>query len=332
LARRDSYLSDNESHKIFNPYLVDSIFILPLQLYGEYGKQLELIPEFRGSTIYFIVKRKKLRFVLNEVMLEDNLFKFTISVSGQQVLTHQIPLTRLLTGEDKPETIEPIIIPVLSFFHLRLLEPQYYPYPIVGVSIDKSKSNEKILSLKIWTSDGKSNEKPIFPYALMHSVGAGVDDFSEILYIGKSLNMKKRTLVHKKIQQALAEVDETEDDIYIYFFTLREQRVLLNAGEYCKRLGSHSVLGSRTFGDMVEITDEGRTNLVEMALINYFIPKYNDHHTKSQIPLNQQVKDLLKANNYTILRIDISFDDDVFMKFGSAYVKPKQHHTIDYSL
>jgi len=128
---------------------------------------------------------------------------------------------------------------------------------------------------------------------------------------------KQSRLICRKIQQALSEAGDKED-IYLYFFIVNERATFWNSYD-------------PNASDTTEITDQGRLNLIEMSLINYFKPKYNETYKNSEISLNKQVNELLKMNNYTRIVAESSFDS-TFWKFGSDVVKPKQHHSAVYKL
>lgn len=317
LVRGDFNLSFDEEHKVFNPYLVDSIFIRPFQLYGKYGKALEESYEFSNATLYFIAKRKKMRFVLDETDFENDYLKFSISMANEEVVTYKVSIVRLLTGREMPEIKKLLILPVSGLSDLQSLQAEYEPYPISGISVDKANSNENVLVFTIYTPDGQSVEKITFPHNLVSLIDTDVEGISEILYIGQSRKMKQRALSHEKIQQALSEAGDKED-IYLYFFSIKEKLVFWNTYE-------------PDASDATEITDQGRLNLVEMTLINYFKPRYNTTFVNSELSLNKQVNELLKTNNYTRIVAESSFDSS-FWKFGSNSVKPKQHHAAVYKL
>jgi hypothetical protein len=332
LASGDLNLDFAEDHKLFTPYLTNSIFIRPFQLYGECGDLLKTRSEFQKATIYFIAKRKKLRLVLNETAFERDYLKVAISMRGEEPITYKIPLIQLFGGEQAPRLKQLLMFPVLSFFHFQALQVQYSSYPISGVLIDTSKSDENTLVFNIFTPSGQCIQELGVPHQLLRLAGVDVDDHSEILYIGQSRKMQERTISHEKIQRALAEAKDTED-IYVYFFSITAKSSVWGAEDSWKRLGFMFYVSSsdENFGDVVEITDEGRLNLVEMTLINYFRPMYNTTFVNSQIPLNKQVGELLKVNGYTRIITEVNFDS-IFHRFGSSTVRPKQHHAIVYKL
>ena len=332
IARGDVGFDLNDDHKMFNPYLNDTVFIQPYQLYNKFGEDLKKEPNFQEATIYFIAKRKKLRFVLSDTRFEGDDLKFSISVEGQRTITEKISLPFLLIGKEGYEFKEIFIKPISSFFELQVLQQKKPYYPLSGIMINKTKSNEKTLFFDIYTSDERSDEKYVMPHLLMNGLGIDADDFSEVLYIGQSRKMGERAISHEKIQQALAEKSDTED-IYIYFFNIKEETIFHGAEVSWKRgeIKSLSSSSGTSLANVVEITDEGRINLVEMALINYFKPKYNTTFVNSKISLNQQVSTLLKSNGYTRLMAEVNFDS-VFYRFSSSHVRPKQHHAIVYKL
>ncbi len=314
----DFDLGLDEKHKSFNPYLADSIFIRPLQLYGKHGEDLKANHEFCNATPYFIAKRKKMRFVLDETNFEDDYLKLSIAVADdEKTVTYKLSIVRLLTGQDMPELKKLLIFPISTFSDLKPLQSEHYPYPVTGILIDKEKSNANFLVLMIYTSNGQWIEKIAFLHSLVSLLETDLDDVSEVLYIGQSRRMKQRALSHEKIQQALSEAGDKED-IYLYFFIVNEMVIFWNSYD-------------PNASDTTEITDQGRLNLVEMSLINYFKPKYNTTFVNSEISFNKQVNELLKINNYTRIVAESSFDS-TFWKFGSGVVKPKQHHSAVYKL
>jgi len=317
LVRGDFDLGFDEEHKSFSPYLADSIFIRPFQLYGKYGKALEANHEYCNATLYFIAKRKKMRFILDETDFEDDFLKFSISIADEKTVTHKLSIVRLLTGQDMPELKKLLVFPVSTLSDLKSLQLEHAPYPITGISIDKSNSDENILVFTLYAPDGQQIEQIAFPHSLVSLLDADLDDISEVLYIGQSRKMKQRALSHEKIQQALSETGDKED-IYLFFFIVIDKVIFWNSYD-------------SNAPNATEITDQGRLNLVEMSLINYFKPKYNETFKNSKIPLNKQVNELLKMNNYTRIVAESSFDS-TFWKFGSGVVKPKQHHAAVYKL
>ncbi len=258
LVRGDFDLSFDEEHKGFNPYLAGSIFIRPFQLYGKYVEVLEASHEFSNATLYFIVKRKKMRFVLNETDFENDYLKFSISVAGEKTITHKLSIWRLLTGQDMHEMKKLLIFPISNLSDFQSLQAAHEPYPISGISINKSNSDENVLAITIYTPYGQLLEEIAFPHSLVSLIDTDMDDVSKVLYIGQSRKMKQRALSHEKIQQALSEAGDKED-IYLYFFNVNEKIFFWNS------YGPNA-------SDNIEITDQGRLNLVEMTLINYFKP------------------------------------------------------------
>ncbi len=310
--------------KIFNPYLADSIFVRPFQLYGKYGKDLQKSYQFQDSTLYFIAKRRKMRFILDKTKFENNYLKFSISIENDQVVPYKIPIRRILTSTKIFDTSDLLIVPVSSLSDFQSLRIDNNYNTILGILIDKKESNSNTISFILYRLNSQAGERIYTQYihihGLMNTLDENTDDFSEVLYIGQSRKMEQRSISHEKIQQALSEAGDNED-IYLYFFTFKE-----NVG---------FVMTNNT--NTPEMTDyanglfDDRLNIVEMALINYFKPKYNNTFVNSDISLNKQVSNLLRVNSYTRIIAELSFDTS-FWKFGSSVIKPNLNHTIVYKL
>ena len=190
-----------------------------------------------------------------------------------------------------------------------------------GIMIDKLKSDENNIVINIYTPFDKCIQVFCGPHQLLNMTKIFINDDSEILYVGQSHNMPERIISHEKVQRALAEAEDNED-IYIYFFSINERVIF--AGE---------VLGifDENFGDVNEITNKSRVNLVEMVLINYFRPEYNTTFVNSEIPLNNQVDNFLRKNEYTRMIVEVNCDSK-FFRFGSSTVRAKQQHMIVHKL
>jgi hypothetical protein len=309
-----------EPHKIFAPHLVNSTWIRPFQLYDKELEKLELMPEFQNANIYFIVKRKKLRFLPNKTEIYDDHIRCSLVVAGKQEIICNIGI----------ELLAAYIIETNKYSDE--LE-SCFPYFIVG--IDHSKSDEISLMITLSHMNGQQIiEQKLSATEVIDWSEVELGNFSDILYIGQSHRIKKRILTHEKTQQALAEVRD-ENDIYIYFFSFAIERLLLNPLEHANKINEEllSIIKSPTFGDRKEINIKAKVNLVEMALINHFKPKYNNHYVNSGLSSNKQIKEMLAQNNYTKLVLSVSFDNDCSLwRFGSESVVPNCHHLIEFNL
>jgi hypothetical protein len=192
---------------------------------------------------------------------------------------------------------------------------------LTGISFNNTKSNGNVLVVNLFSTHW-SGELPMLAHNLLDLQNIHVGDSPKVLYIGQSKQIRRRTSAHEKIQRALSEVSD-DRDIYVYFFTFVTQEIFMNRPDEMIKLLNDPDAG--------RIEDEGQLNLVEMALINYFKPKYNTTFVSSAILLNQQVEHLLRANGFTQMALEISFDDPLWC-FGSDHISPKQNHIIIHRL
>lgn len=109
-----------------------------------------------------------------------------------------------------------------------------------------------------------------------------------------------------------------DKEIYIHCFKFTDYRMYANNLDFMKE-------------EKVEISNSGKIDLLEMALINYFKPDYNDKYVKSDISANEKVNQLLRSNNYTALGATVSFDEE-FLRYYTEHVPVKSSHVICYQL
>lgn len=311
------------SEKIFLPYLDISVRTRPLQFYGKSGEILFSSPEIEQSNIYFIVEDTKVRFVPEKTIIRRNgIMKVVFRIANKHLIKHKIDLARLFLGNKMPNNFKSVVIGASSQnAYLKRLKRRKH-IPLTGLSINQAKSNGNCLFLNIYTPNLATELPPLTPHVLMDLQKIKVSGFPNILYIGQSQQIKKRTSSHEKIQRALSEARD-DKDIFVYFFKFSVKQVVLNKPEDLIQLLKHPHADN--------IKDEGRLNLVEMALINYFKPRYNSTFVESNISSNQQVEQLLKANGFSQMITEINFDDESWF-FGSDHVRPNSKHLIVHKL
>ncbi len=279
--------------KVFNPYITESIFARTFQLYREHQRILFSMPQFQRAKIYFVVERKKVRFSIEEITLHSNaVCDFVFIVADKEVIRVSENLAR------------------------------FTPPQVVEVQFAPEKSTGEFMTFRVWTLSGEIEEVKFFPHGILSELGIDVNDFSKILYIGQSNEIKERSTKHEKLQQVLAEKAD-DKDIYVYFFQFSERQVeispLINDFQF-------------VVGDSVtEISSEGKINLVEMSLINYFKPTYNFAYKESYLPTNKQVEKLLRENGYNKIVLEVKHDR-IYWNFGSEVVSPKLEHEIIFEL
>lgn len=319
-------MSYMKPEKVFNPYVTDSVFVRAYQLYNEHRDYLYSLPHFQKSNIYFVVERQKVRFIPSEMEINpDGVIKFVFDIAGRSLeyMDHlvQIMLRRWL-GDNAPTDFQSTIICGTDHSQIQHNLQRLNPSFTAGIVLDLPTSNAEIIPLAFYTNQGLVSNGALASHAILQELRIDIGDFSKILYVGQSKKIQRRAVTHEKIQQALAE-RSSNADIYLYFFQFSENQFTVNHPINNIQL----IQNSRP----IDISHKGKTNLVEMALINYFKPIYNRNFVEADISSNQQVKTLLRANGYTKMVMEV-IHDDVFWKFGSEMIAPATSHTIVYDL
>lgn len=57
---------------IFNPYLKETIFFRPEQMYGESRRVFKELPHIEDGNVYFIAERKRVRTIPESVQISDD--------------------------------------------------------------------------------------------------------------------------------------------------------------------------------------------------------------------------------------------------------------------
>lgn len=311
----------SSSDKIFWPYLATSLCCRPFQLYDEYGSVLSSQPELEGANIYFIAENSKIRFVPAEVSTDSQgTINFSLSISNQRIVRCRATLPELMWGASLPAGFQSAFVGVRNQEHYReLLSKESF---LTGIALDLDKSDDTLLTFKLYARDC-ATEIQMLAHNVVDRTNTEIGSYPKILYIGQSHRIRERVVSHEKIQRALSEVAD-DKDVYLYFFKFADQRLFIN--EPPETLDESPINVS-----LQDIEDEGKVNLIEMALINYFKPKYNTTFVETEIPSNKQVQQLLKANGFTKIFVQVYFDGS-FWRFGSDIVAHKQDHVVSFEL
>lgn len=309
-----------QPQKVFYSWLSGSLCIRPYQLYGMYGKIVEKRKEFTDASIYFIVEIEKIRFIPKSIEISrDGTIKFAFLIGNKRTLDTRISLPRLICEDDLPEDFHSLVFGVKDLEDYRkLLRKSNIPF--TGICMNDA-SNEEKLVLNVYGLDIVTTME-VPPQNVLLRANINIGASPNILYIGQSKNIRKRTSGHEKIQRALSEVNN-DKEIYLYFFDFETKIFLMGLP-----VGEFDALDT---SNPSKIDFQGKLNLVEMALINYFKPRYNEMLTKTNIPLNKQVERLMKKNKYTQIDIEVNFDSD-FWQFGSDMIPNNNSHLITFNL
>lgn len=317
--------------KIYNPYLSDSLFFRPEQMYGENRKVFEDIPYIDKGNIYFLVVRNRVRIIPESVeLLNTAKIKFEILIDGTKKKFIEVDTAPLFIDlgskikevfKDSNSLQEHMVVVKDTADYMAKLKNSTKNSLLIGVSYIKDKQNKKSIPLKLHTPDGQEGELLFTIHSILSEFEIDIGDFPKILYIGKSEKLNNRIYRHEKIQEALAVVDD-EDDIYLYSFQFKDTRINISKDD-----SNFAIFKKEKVND---INAEDRISLVEMALINYFKPKMNRDYVNSDLNQSEIFKRALsKKYNELVQEVD---HDGGFWNFGSDVVPPALRHVIPYEV
>lgn len=314
--------------RIYNPYLSESMFFKPEQMYGENREVFEKIPYIDKGNIYFIAERVRVRVIPESVNLSaDAIIRFDVQADGHQERRVEIeaaPLFIDLGGMFRKvfgdsETLQKNMIGVKDHQeYMEKLSSSNNSTPIIGVSYEKSQQNKKNIPLRIHTPDGNYRALSFTIHSILSEYGIEIGDFPKILYIGKSGHLDERIYRHEKIQEALAVIDD-ENDIFLYSFLFEDSRLRIS------EVAPNTVIHKKEKVD--DITKDDRIALVEMVLINYFKPKMNTNYVSSDLN-DSEIFQRALYGKYSQLVQEVDHDGG-FWNFGSDEVLPKLRHEIN---
>ncbi|WKZ47798.1 MAG: hypothetical protein QY306_00350 [Anaerolineales bacterium] len=310
-----------QPQKIFYSHLTSGLCIRPNQIYGEYKEIIDFQVDSVNASLYFIVEIDRIQFIPAKTSVsKDGTIKLALNIGGKRFCEAKITFPQIMLSNNLPPDFKSMVFGVRDVNdYFSLLKKRKYK-PCTGISLDSDTTDEQIV-LNVFAPTFTS-KLPLLPFRVVQEAGINIGINPKILYIGQSRQIKKRANSHEKIQRALAEVNR-DKDIYIYFFDFNSKVWLVDLP-----VEEYEALDA---DNPSKVDDKGRLNLVEMALINYFKPRYNSILTRSNVTSNKQVEKLMKAHHYTQLIVEVSFDSE-FFSFGSDEISNKKDHLIIYQL
>lgn len=307
-----------ENQKLFSPYLQSVNFFKAYQIFSDHKDLLFSSPVIQNSNIYFIVEYDKIKLIPQKTKIDkDANITFYFRVANKKVIKKTINFLTILHQESPYISC---IFGASSYSHyIKLLNKARSRgcYTGTGVVIRYDLSNEETIFVDIMTEDSIVTGVPIFISSILVHKSVSIGNYQKILYIGQSKDISKRISHHEKIQRATSEVHQ-DKEIFIHCFKFVDYRCYINSDDFLNN-------------DFSDILDEGKIDLLEMALINYFKPQYNDTYLNTDIQKNKKVEQLLRANNYTSLGATVSFDNE-FLRYYTESVPVKNSHLIRYDI
>lgn len=317
--------------KYFNPYISESLFIRPHQLYGNTKNTLQNLDYFKKSNIYFITSMDKVRISTKSVKINwSTRLKFTLQNHTGKKITVTVPLPPIIIDcgnvfrrvYGTEDCLQTNLIKVNSLDQYKNQTSKRQNFPLIGVYINPLDQLPDEISITIFTPDGRTNKLQFTLHSILSKFEIDIGSLPEVRYIGQTKDLKKRMYNHEKIQQAMAE-SRDHSDVYLYLIQFDEQK-----------LERTEINGTTIFNrdKVIEIKKSSKIDLVEMCLINYFKPRpLNSDFVNANIPSNEKVKRHLKENGYTDIFLEIDHYGR-FWEFGSEAVKNASRHEIQFQL
>ena len=312
----------------FNPYLSDSLFFRPEQMYGENRKIFEELPYIAKSNIYLLAERRKVRVITSSISLsDDGYISASFTLEDGSAIPARFPFaptiiqlgTKFIEVYGNADTLQKYVAGVKNQDEYLARQKSASDRPLIGVSLDFEAQNKKNIALRLHTPDGQVGNLPFSVHSILSVFEIDVGDHPFVLYIGKSEHLKDRIYRHEKIQQALSTLDD-DSDLYLYAFQF-------DANKYTRSyLPDRTLVLKRDY--VTDIAAVDQLAIVEMCLINYFKPRLNIDYKNCDIPLNPVYQSALKGRyNNVVLEVD---HDSGFWNFGTEHIAAELRHQIEY--
>lgn len=318
--------------RIFNPFLSNSLFFRPEQMYGENREIFENLSHIVHGNIYFLVERKRVRVDPSSIDVSaDGFVTVDFLVEGDRRISSHFPFapTVIDLGEKKmfrkyyqdAGNLQKYVVGVREHQEYLSRYSAHSP-PLIGVSLNPSLQNKRNISLTLHTPDEQVGNMPFSVHSILSLFEIEIGDFPKILYIGKSEDLRDRVYRHERIQEALATVGD-DSDIYLYAFQFEVNTFSADGI-------SGALIPMVKEGRVTDVTSADQLAVVEMSLINYFKPKLNINYKHSDIPANPIFRRALaKKYDWLVLEID---HDGGFWNFGTEEIPASLRHQIEHAV
>ncbi|NOK58707.1 MAG: hypothetical protein GFH27_549301n265 [Chloroflexi bacterium AL-W] len=310
-----------KKEKIFNPYMKQSIFVRPFQFYGDYKDFVFSQDRIENANIYFIVERLRIRFIPEKISVKPTgEMRFVFNRTGRNFKL-SVDFARILLESHLTSEMKRVTSTTLFGLDMSKVMRQISNNNkgiTAGCVFDIHSSSTDILKFTVFNTNGFSIDGYLSPHGLLSREIIDFNNFSQLLYVGKSKDISNRSVKHEKILQALAECSD-DKDIYLFFCEFDENQITL-----IPMAGNRMLVSNDSVKDIDKIP---KIELIEMCLINYFKPLCNEGYKYTDIINNKKVDEYLKANEYTKIVIETDHDH-AFWRFGSDFIQPSLRHEI----
>lgn len=325
--------------KIFHSYLKNYIFLRNEKLQNEHISSLNEHQIVKNSNIYFVTKIKKIRFdKKSSIGLNYNL-KGTLFV-GKTKIPFNYPLIEFYFSMPEIQNHFKNRFNFISTYYRCNLKINFFNFLCMKYKFYKDFKINKILS----DSDGKNiyinsgltqkltNEtdelllhgENLFGLLELNNSIGNLDFKGDLIYIGKSKEITKRTSKHDKFSKFYSQLKDDEELLF-YFLEFDDSNLSI---ENYAQLNNFKFISNL---EVDEITKENRISLIEATLINYFKPVLNDLEKNNDLVKSNKVKEHLLKNNFTDIHIKLITDGSI-SKFGNDVIKHNNTHNIKFNL
>lgn len=313
---------------IFNPYLKETIFFRPEQMYGENRRVFKELPHIEDGNVYFIAERKRVRTIPESVQIsDDGYISVSFLLGNGQKIPAKFPLASTIIDlgvmfkklylDDL--NLQKYVKGVKDKVEYLSIQKKTHDLPFIGVSLDKDSQSKKNIALRIHTPDGQTGNLTLSIHSILSLFNIDIGDYPHVIYIGKSEHLQDRIYRHERIQEALA-VIEDESDLYLYAFQFDAQKITIPK--------FYEPRSSVRKTDVHDVSKSDQLALVEMGLINYFKPHLNEKFKHAEIPANPVFNDAL-STKYDQMVIEVDYESG-FWNFGSDHIQSSLRHQIEY--
>ncbi|MFV7790911.1 hypothetical protein ACNO6Z_08620 [Aliarcobacter lanthieri] len=324
--------------KIFSSYLKNFIFLRNEKLQYDYIKLLNENDIVKNSNIYFVTKIKKIRFDKNpSIGLNFNL-KGKLLV-GNSKISFNYQLINLYFSFPTLNQYFNSKYDLINYFYgsntkidfLNKLYMRYKFYKDFKINRNLSDSDGKNIYINSGLTKritNESDELVIFSENLLGLLDLNnsinnLDFKGELIYIGKSKEITKRTSKHDKFSKFYSNLKDDEELLF-YFLEFDDSNLSIN---------NYKALDFKVISnfEIDEISKSNRISLIEASLINYFKPILNCQEKNKDLTKSSKVKEYLLKNDFTSIHIEI-ITEGLFAKFGNDLVVHSNEHNIKYNI
>jgi hypothetical protein len=325
--------------KIFHSYLKNYIFLRNEKLQDENIKLLREHEIVKNSNIYFVTKIKKIRFSKNTSISFNGNLKGSLSI-GKDKIPFNYPLINFYFSIPEIENHFKNKFNFLNTYYgckliINILNQwcmKYKFYKDFKINYNLSNPDGKNIYINSGLTKKLTNESDELIiqgenfFGLLESNNAinNLDFKGELIYIGKSKEITRRTSKHDKFSKFYSQLHDDEELLF-YFLEFDDSNLSID---------NHSLLNNFKIIsnlEVDEITKENRINLIELSLINYFKPLLNKQEKYSDLEKSNKVNEYLKKNGFTDIHIEL-ITEGAISKFGNKTINHNNIHNIKYNL